>query len=73
MYGLSTNEIKSICHHAHFFIITYGSFQHLTNLTCLVPKIQERSKRILGTMQVRRWIRKCVTLAMFAEIMGCYL
>ena len=31
MHGLSIYEIKSICHHAYFFIIPSGSFQHLTN------------------------------------------
>ena len=31
MYGLSIYEIKRICLRAYFFIISYGSFQHLTN------------------------------------------
>ena len=31
MHGLSIYEIKRICHHAYFFTISYGSFQHLTN------------------------------------------
>ena len=31
MYGLSIYEIKRICHHARFFIIWHGSFQHFTN------------------------------------------
>ena len=31
MYGLPIYEIKSICHHVRFFIISQGSFQHFTN------------------------------------------
>ena len=31
MHGQSIYEIKKICHRAHFFIISYGSFQHLAN------------------------------------------
>ena len=31
MHGLSIYEIKRICHCAYFFIISYGSFHHLTN------------------------------------------
>ena len=31
MHELSIYEIKRICHSAKFFIISYGSFQHLTN------------------------------------------
>ena len=30
MYGL-LYEIKRICHHAHFFIVSHGIFQHFTN------------------------------------------
>ena len=32
MHGLSIYEIKTIRHIAQFFKISYGSFQHLTNL-----------------------------------------
>ena len=31
IHGLSIYEIKKICNRAHFFIISYGSFQHLAN------------------------------------------
>ena len=31
MRGLSIDEIERICHHAQFFIMSYGRFQHLTN------------------------------------------
>ena len=31
MHGLSIYEIKGICHHAYFFIISFGSFLDLTN------------------------------------------
>ena len=30
MHGLSIYEMKIICHCVYFFIISYGSFQHLT-------------------------------------------
>ena len=33
MHELSIYEIKRICHHAQSFIISYGSLQHLTNLS----------------------------------------
>ena len=32
MHGLSVSEIKRICPHARFFIISHGSFQHFTNV-----------------------------------------
>ena len=31
MHGLSIYEIKTICDHAYFIIISCGSFQHFTN------------------------------------------
>ena len=46
MHGLSIYEIKKICHHAQFFIISYRSFQHLTNFLTneiiISPKYQTK-------------------------------
>ena len=32
LHGLSIYDIKRICHHTQFMIISYGSFEDLTNL-----------------------------------------
>ena len=37
VYGLSIYEIKRICHHSGFFIISHGSFEHFTNFLKKTP------------------------------------
>ena len=43
MHGLS-NEIKRICHHAQFFIISHESFQHFTNFLKIAQVLNSKLK-----------------------------